>query len=76
MPLSAYSGLPALRGRNQDDAAVHEQAPVPDEDRNERHARAAAALVVLARLMGRHAAREHYAASISEEDEGHEKPEG
>jgi hypothetical protein len=55
---------------------VHEQAPFPDEDRSERHARAAVALVALARLMGRHAAREHYAASISEKEEGHEEPEG
>lgn len=69
-------GVPALRGHNQDHAAVHERAPLPDHDRSERHARAAAALVTLARLLGHHAAREHFAASISEKDKGHEEPEG
>ncbi len=55
---------------------MHEQALLPHKDKIERHARAAAALVALARLMGRHAAREHFAASISEKDEGHEESEG
>ena len=47
---------------------MHERHPLP-EDRNDRQARAAAALVALARLMGRQAAREHFAASAPGQEE-------
>ena len=69
-------GLPGPTGCNQDDAAVPEQKSKQHDDRGVPEARGAAALVVLARLMGRLAARERLAASLSEKDEGHEEPEG
>lgn len=55
---------------------MHEQAPIPDEDRSEPEVGATAALVAIARLMGRQAALEHFAASCSREDEHGEEAAG
>lgn len=55
---------------------MHEQDQLSDEEGSEAEAPAAAALLTLARLMGRLAAREHFAASSTTEDKGHEEDEG
>ena len=52
---------------------MHEQDPRRHENATEPEARAAAALVTLARLMGRLAAREQFAASSAKEDERDEE---
>ena len=52
---------------------MQKQNAHPDESATVREARAAAALAALARLLGRQAAREHFAESCSREDENGEE---
>lgn len=55
---------------------MHDQDHRRDGERRKADGRAAAALVELARLMGRQAALEHFAASCSREDDHGEETAG